>query len=99
VLPSVVKIQTDRAEGSGVVYDGQGHVVTNAHVVAGANKIQVASSSGGATLSADLVGAFAADDLAVLKVNGGNLKPASWGDSGKAQVGQIVLAMGNPLGL
>ncbi|NVI90843.1 trypsin-like peptidase domain-containing protein [Actinomadura sp. BRA 177] len=99
VLPSVVKIQTDQAEGSGVVYDGQGHIVTNAHVVAGARKIQVTSSGGGATLDADLVGAFAADDLAVIKVNGGNLKPASWGDSGKAEVGQIVLAMGNPLGL
>jgi putative serine protease PepD len=45
------------------------------------------------------VGAFQADDLAVLKVNGGNLKPAAWGDSSKAEVGQIVLAMGNPLGL
>jgi putative serine protease PepD len=99
VLPSVVKIQTDRGEGSGVVYDGQGHIVTNAHVVAGARKIQVTSSGGGATLDADLVGAFAADDLAVVKVSGGNLKPASWGDSGKARVGQIVLAMGNPLGL
>jgi putative serine protease PepD len=99
VLPSVVKIQTDKAEGSGVVYDGQGHVVTNAHVVAGADKIQVTSSGGGATLDAELVGAFQADDLAVLKVNGGNLKPAAWGDSSKAEVGQIVLAMGNPLGL
>ncbi|MFA1540642.1 S1C family serine protease [Actinomadura monticuli] len=99
VLPSVVKIQTDQAEGSGVVYDGQGHIVTNAHVVAGAKKIQVTSSGGGATLDAAPVGAFAADDLAVIKVSGGNLKPASWGDSGKAQVGQIVLAMGNPLGL
>jgi putative serine protease PepD len=99
VLPSVVKIRTDQAEGSGVVYDGQGHIVTNAHVVAGARKIEVTSSGGGATLDADLVGAFAADDLAVVKVNGGNLKPASWGDSGKARVGQIVLAMGNPLGL
>ncbi|MFB4310579.1 S1C family serine protease [Actinomadura sp. GTD37] len=99
VLPSVVKIQTDQAEGSGVVYDAQGHIVTNAHVVAGAKKIQVTSSGGGATLTAEPVGAFAADDLAVIKVSGGNLKPASWGDSGKAVVGQIVLAMGNPLGL
>ena len=99
VLPSVVKIQTDQGEGSGVVFDGQGHIVTNAHVVAGAKRIQVTSSGGGATLSADPVGAFAADDLAVVKVNGGNLRPASWGDSSKAQVGQIVLAMGNPLGL
>ncbi|MFF4238660.1 S1C family serine protease [Actinomadura geliboluensis] len=99
VLPSVVKIQTDQGEGSGVVYDGQGHIVTNAHVVAGAKKIQVTAASGGATLDADLVGAFAADDLAVVRARGGNLKPASWGESGKARVGQIVLAMGNPLGL
>lgn len=99
VLPSVVKIQTDQGEGSGVVFDDQGHVVTNAHVVAGANRIQVTAASGGSPLNADLVGAFAADDLAVVKVSGGSLKPASWGDSGKAEVGQIVLAMGNPLGL
>jgi S1-C subfamily serine protease len=99
VLPSVVKIQTDQGEGSGVVFDGQGDIVTNAHVVAGAKKIEVTSSSGGATLSASPVGTFAADDLAVVKVNGGSLKPASWGDSGKTEVGQIVLAMGNPLGL
>ncbi|WP_344905731.1 S1C family serine protease [Actinomadura meridiana] len=99
VLPSVVKIQTDKGEGSGVVYDGNGDIVTNAHVVAGATKIKVTSSGGGSALDATLVGAFAADDLAVVKVNGGSLKPASWGESGKAEVGQIVLAMGNPLGL
>ncbi|MFI0373222.1 S1C family serine protease [Actinomadura sp. 1N219] len=99
VLPSVVKIQTDQGEGSGVVYDGQGNIVTNAHVVAGAKKIQVTAASGGSPLNAGLVGAFAADDLAVVKVSGGSLRPASWGESGKAEVGQIVLAMGNPLGL
>ncbi|TYK49732.1 PDZ domain-containing protein [Actinomadura decatromicini] len=99
VLPSVVKIQTDRGEGSGVVFDGNGNIVTNAHVVAGARRIQVTAASGGATLDAQPVGAFAADDLAVVKVKGGTLKPASWGESGKAEVGQIVLAMGNPLGL
>ncbi|TMR07258.1 PDZ domain-containing protein [Actinomadura soli] len=99
VLPSVVKIQTDKGEGSGVVYDGQGNIVTNAHVVAGADKIQVTAASGGSPLDADLVGAFAADDLAVVKVSGGPLRPASWGESGEAEVGQIVLAMGNPLGL
>ncbi|MFI0483764.1 S1C family serine protease [Actinomadura sp. 9N215] len=99
VLPSVVKIQTDRGEGSGVVYDGHGNIVTNAHVVAGANRIQVTAASGGSPLNADPVGAFAADDLAVVKVSGGSLRPASWGESGKAEVGQIVLAMGNPLGL
>ncbi|WP_067891102.1 S1C family serine protease [Actinomadura chibensis] len=99
VLPSVVKIETDQGEGSGVVFDGNGNIVTNAHVVAGARRIQVTAASGGATLTAQPVGAFAADDLAVVKVQGGTLKPASWGESGKAEVGQIVLAMGNPLGL
>ncbi|TDD85134.1 PDZ domain-containing protein [Actinomadura darangshiensis] len=99
VLPSVVKIQTGQAEGSGVVFDGQGDIVTNAHVVAGAKKIQVTSASGGSPLDATLVGSFAADDLAVVKVSGGSLKAAAWGESGKAEVGQIVLAMGNPLGL
>ena len=99
VLPSVVKIETGQGEGSGVVYDDQGHIVTNAHVVAGARQIRVTASSGGSALEAEPVGAFAPDDLAVVKVNGGSLKPAVWGDSGKAEVGQMVMAMGNPLGL
>jgi putative serine protease PepD len=100
VLPSVVKIATDQGEGSGVVYDGKGDIVTNAHVVAGAHRIEVTTSGGGSPLKASLVGSFAADDLAVVKADGGGaLRPASFGDSGKARVGQIVLAMGNPLGL
>ncbi|TDC91251.1 trypsin-like peptidase domain-containing protein [Actinomadura sp. 7K507] len=99
VLPSVVKIETNQGEGSGVVYDGQGHIVTNAHVVAGARQIRVTAASGGSALDADLVGAFTPDDLAVVKVDGGSLKPAAWGDSSKAEVGQMVMAMGNPLGL
>ncbi|WP_067469058.1 S1C family serine protease [Actinomadura macra] len=99
VLPSVVKIETDQGEGSGVVFDGDGHVVTNAHVVAGAKKVQVTAASGGAPLKATQVGSFAADDLAVVKVAGGTLRPAAFGDSAKIEVGRIVLAMGNPLGL
>ncbi|TDC63052.1 PDZ domain-containing protein [Actinomadura sp. GC306] len=99
VLPSVVKIQAGGGEGSGVVFDDQGHIVTNAHVVAGAREIRVTTSSGGSPLEARLVGAFAPDDLAVVKVDGGSLKPATWGDSTKVEVGQMVLAMGNPLGL
>ncbi|XRQ11962.1 S1C family serine protease [Actinomadura welshii] len=99
VLPSVVKIETGSGEGSGVVYDDQGHVVTNAHVIAGARNIRVTASSGGSAHDARLVGAFAPDDLAVVKVDGASLKPAVWGDSGTAEVGQMVLAMGNPLGL
>ncbi|GGU08127.1 S1C family serine protease [Actinomadura livida] len=99
VLPSVVKIETGGGEGSGVVFDDQGHIVTNAHVVAGAREIRVTASSGGSPQKARLVGAFAPDDLAVVKVDGGSLKAAAWGDSTKLEVGQMVLAMGNPLGL
>ncbi|HEX2312146.1 MAG TPA: trypsin-like peptidase domain-containing protein [Thermomonospora sp.] len=99
VLPSVVQIDTGTAEGSGVVYDRGGHIVTNAHVVAGADRIRVVPASGGRPLEARLVGAFAADDLAVVRVSGGTLPPARFGDSTKLRVGQLVLAMGNPLGL
>ncbi|KAB2345491.1 S1C family serine protease [Actinomadura rudentiformis] len=100
VLPSVVEIETDQGEGSGVVFDDKGDIVTNAHVVAGARRIQVTTASGGSPLRAELVGAFVADDLAVVKVSGGDLpKPATFGDSGSIRVGQLVLAMGNPLGL
>ncbi len=99
VLPSVVQISTDSGEGSGVVYDNQGDIVTNAHVVAGAKSLKVTPASGGKQLDASLVGSFITDDLAVVKVTGSNLPPATFGDSTKLQVGQIVMAMGNPLGL
>ncbi|WP_084336910.1 S1C family serine protease [Actinomadura oligospora] len=99
VLPAVVQITTDTGEGSGVVYDSSGDIVTNAHVVAGAHRIQVTAASGGKTLDAKLVGQFAPDDIAVVKVSGGSLRPARFGDSNKLRIGQMVLAMGNPLGL
>lgn len=99
VLPSVVQVSTQDGEGSGVVYDGNGDIVTNAHVVAGAKKLHVTPASGGKALDATLVGKFNTDDLAVVKVSGANLPPAKFGDSTKVQVGQIVMAMGNPLGL
>jgi putative serine protease PepD len=99
VLPSVVQITTDLGEGSGVVYDDKGDIVTNAHVVAGATRFDISQPGGGKPLKGTLVGAFNADDLAVIKVSDGSLRPARFGDSGRLRVGQIVLAMGNPLGL
>ncbi|TNY34860.1 S1C family serine protease [Thermomonospora catenispora] len=99
VLPSVVQIGTDDGEGSGVVYDAAGHIVTNAHVVAGSRRVEVTPADGGPARPGTVVGAFVPDDLAVVKVDGGGLPPAAFGDSAKVQVGQIVLALGNPLGL
>jgi putative serine protease PepD len=99
VLPSVVQINTDSGLGSGIVYDTKGDIVTNDHVVAGARRIQVTSASSKKSLTATLVGEFAPNDLAVVRVKDASLKPATFGDSGSLAVGQIVLAMGNPLGL
>jgi putative serine protease PepD len=100
VLPSVVEIRTSSGLGSGVVFDGHGDIVTNAHVVGTATKFEVLPAGSAAPLSATLVGTYQPDDLAVIKVSGAkNLPPASFGDSSKLQVGDLVLAIGNPLGL
>ncbi|MDJ0341165.1 trypsin-like peptidase domain-containing protein [Streptomyces sp. H10-C2] len=101
VLPSVVQITTDSDLGSGIVYDSQGNIVTNAHVVGSAQKFSVTLVTGGNPLDAVLVSSYPAEDLAVIKLSSPpkDLKPAKFGDSAKVEVGQIVLAMGNPLGL
>jgi putative serine protease PepD len=101
VLPSVVQISTSEGSGSGVVYDAKGDIVTNAHVVGTATTLQVGLASGGRTLAATVVGVFAPDDLAVIRVQAGAgvLHPASFDRSAAVRVGEIVLAMGNPLGL
>jgi len=99
-LPSVVEIRTSTGLGSGVVFDDQGDVVTNAHVVGADNRFDVVVAGSSQALPATLVGSYAPDDLAVIKVNGAKgLRPASFADSSKLQVGDIVLAMGSPLGL
>jgi putative serine protease PepD len=101
VLPSVVEISTGEGSGSGVVYDSKGDIVTNAHVVGAAATVQVSPASGGKALAAKVLGVFAPDDLAVIRVQSGagSLPPASFGRSASVQAGEIVLAMGNPLGL
>ena len=97
VSPSIVLIETSSGLGSGVVYDSSGDIVTNAHVTADATEFTVTASNG-KQYDASLVGSFAASDVAVIRAHTGDLKPAQWGDSAKLQVGQVVLAMGNPLG-
>ncbi|WP_405580632.1 S1C family serine protease [Streptomyces sp. NBC_01190] len=101
VLPSVVEITTKSDLGSGVIFDTKGDIVTNAHVVGGAKTFKVSLASGGRALDAKLVAAFPANDLAVIRLSAppDNLKPAVFADSTKVSVGEIVLAMGNPLGL
>lgn len=101
VLPSVVQITTNGSTGSGVVYDTSGDIVTNEHVIGTATTVEVVDSVGDKTLMAKVVGEFAPDDLAVIRVenDASSLKPAAFANSSDAQIGEIVLAMGNPLGL
>lgn len=98
VAPTVVQISTPQGLGSGVVFDDRGDVVTNAHVVAGGGPVVVSDFRGHAD-RATLVGSFAPDDIAVVHAQGASLQSATFAASGVLQVGDIVLAIGNPLGL
>ncbi|MFJ8646554.1 S1C family serine protease [Streptomyces sp. NPDC093546] len=101
VLPSVVQIEAGQGIGSGVVWDKRGHIVTNAHVVGGERSFRVTVATGEEALAARLVSSYPEQDLAVIRLDAPppGLKPARFGDSSKVEVGQIVLAMGSPLGL
>jgi S1-C subfamily serine protease len=98
VSPSVVEVETRVGLGSGVVLDSKGDVVTNNHVVGSYKSFQITDSTG-KRYSAKLVGTFVPDDLAVIRVSGAQLKPLAFADSSHLEVGDIVLAVGNPLGL
>jgi S1-C subfamily serine protease len=98
VSPSVVQIEDRQGLGSGIVLDTAGDIVTNNHVVTGASSFMVTTSSG-KRYAAKLVGSFPPDDLAVIKVSGASLKPATFADSSKLAVGDFAIAIGNPLGL
>jgi putative serine protease PepD len=91
---------TQQAQGSGFVYNANGDIVTNDHVVQGANSISVRFWNGN-TYKATLVGADPSTDLAVIKVSApsSELFPLSLGDSSKLQVGDPVVAIGSPFGL
>jgi S1-C subfamily serine protease len=103
VRPAVVQVNvvTTSGEGlgSGVILDSRGYILTNNHVIAGAQRIQVTLYDG-TRLSAQLAGTDPLDDLAVVKVStSAKFTAATLGDSSKLQVGQEVLVIGNPLGI
>jgi serine protease DegS len=87
----------ERSLGSGVIMTKQGHILTNNHVIAGADAIQVMLYDG-RSANAVVIGTDAATDLAVLRVDLPDLQPITLGDSDAARVGDVVLAIGNPLG-
>src|SRR6187455_101182 len=97
-----IKVTTSQGQalGSGFVIDGEGHIVTNDHVVEGASAISVEFADG-STYDAQLVGTDASTDIGVIKVNApsSELTPLELGDSSAVQVGDEVVAIGSPLGL
>lgn len=100
-LAKIVEIQLpDGSLGSGVVFDDKGDIVTNAHVVGTSAAFEVTQTVGTAPLPARLVGVSPVHDLAVIRVtkDAEDLRPVTWADSTKAQVGEWVLAMGTPFG-
>ncbi|MCZ4443110.1 S1C family serine protease [Bifidobacterium breve] len=103
VSGSVVSIQTamanGTAKGSGAIIDTEGHIITNNHVISGAQQIQVTLANGN-IYSAQLVGADTTTDLAVIKLDNppSGLKAVEFADSDKLAVGENVMAIGNPLG-
>ncbi len=109
-LPSVVEIRTEavvnnsfygqyvtEGAGSGVVISPDGYIVTNNHVIAGASNITVRFTNGD-EYKAKLVGTDAQTDVAVVKIDAENLTPAVLGDSSKLIIGELTVAIGNPLG-
>jgi serine protease Do len=102
-------VTTQRASGSGVIVDPSGYIVTNAHVVRGAQQVRVELPSGTVgqsilaprrrTVEAQIVGIDLETDLAVIKVAGSALPALPFGDSDELRAGQLVLAVGSPLGL
>ncbi|CVK20658.1 S1C family serine protease [Sporomusa sphaeroides] len=92
------KVMVEQGSGSGVIFDAQGYIATNYHVVANAQEISV-SLADGRTMDGKVIGVDAATDLAVVKVDAQNLPVAILGDSDALMVGEPAIAIGNPLGL
>jgi serine protease Do len=102
VGPSVVNIRTPRGrgegQGSGVIVDQDGYIVTNNHVVEGVRTAEIQLSDGRKG-TASVVGVDPLTDIAVLKTEMGDLAATEWGDSDDLQVGDLVWALGSPFGL
>jgi serine protease Do len=96
--PQMPRNFRQRALGSGVVVTGDGYILTNNHVIDQAEDIRVEFTDG-RSFKAKLVGSDKPSDLALLKIDAANLRPLALGNSDAVQVGDVVLAVGNPLGI
>jgi S1-C subfamily serine protease len=97
VGPAVVSVSLPRGGGSGVLFTPDGYLLTNAHVVGRAATVKIGMPDG-STHDGNVAGADPATDLAVVHIDGAHLPAAELGNSSKLRVGQLVVAIGNPLG-
>lgn len=95
--PQTERRRIERSLGSGVIMSAEGHILTNNHVISGADEIAVLFHDGRSAI-ATVIGRDPATDLAVLQVNLPDLTPIALADSDQARVGDVVMAIGNPLG-
>ncbi|KHO40416.1 S1C family serine protease [Clostridium tetani] len=89
--------QIDKGSGSGIIFKPDGYIVTNYHVIKGADQVTIKLSSG-KVFPAKIVGYDERSDLAVIKIEANNLPTAKFGDSSKVSVGDLAIVIGNPLG-
>ena len=99
VLKSVVSISTNTGQASGVIISSKGYIVTNVHVINGATAISITTNSGSTYNVKEIMGYDSNADVALLKVDATGLKALPFGDSDKLQIGEKVIAAGNPAGL
>lgn len=98
VTGSFARQYVQQGAGSGVIISEDGYIITNYHVIDGANNITVTLRDGSTSYTAALIGSDETNDIALLKVDATDLSPATFGDSSKLAVGDYVVAIGNPLG-
>ena len=98
VTGSFAQQYIQQGAGSGVIISEDGYIITNNHVIDGANNITVTLRDGTTSYTAAVIGTDADNDIALLKVDATGLKPATFGDSSTLAVGDYVVAIGNPLG-
>ncbi|MEE4025994.1 trypsin-like peptidase domain-containing protein [Gordonia sp. PKS22-38] len=98
LLPSVVQIRAGAARGSGFAIDDDGHIMTNHHVIAGNNRVEVQLADG-RVVGGTVLGSDPATDIAVVEIPGAAIRSADLGISAGLRIGQPVIAVGSPLGL
>ncbi len=99
VIPGVVSVGTDVAQGSGFIISSDGYIITNAHVLSGGHYVKVLTYEADSWKSAELIGYDNTMDVAVIKISGNGHDYLNFDDSDSLVIGEKVIALGNPLGL